>query len=260
MRMAALLQRISATAHPGSHPPPTHPRPLSTAPHPTATTRAVLGAFRALTRLGLARNVVAVLAIAENAIGEHAYKPHAILRSHAGLTVEVKNTDAEGRLVLADALSYAQARHAPHTIIDLATLTGACVVALGEYAAGLFGNSSALRGALVAAGEARGERLWPMPIFEEHREEIRAAATADLQSTGGGRMGGACTAAAFLEFFIGAQAAGAGGGAGAAPAEPAAMPASPSSPVRVGPSESALRARGRDTATSSTVAFIRADL
>jgi hypothetical protein len=117
-----------------------------------------------------------------------------------------------------------KARHAPHTIIDLATLTGACVVALGEYAAGLFGNSSALRGALVAAGEARGERLWPMPIFAEHREEIRAAATADLQSTGGGRMGGACTAAAFLEFFIGAQAAGAGGG-GAAPAAPAAMPA-----------------------------------
>lgn len=193
-----------------------HTLPLSTTPHHTTTARAVLGAFRALTRMGLARNVVAVLAIAENAIGEHAYKPHGILRSHAGLTVEVKNTDAEGRLVLADALSYAQARHAPHTIIDLATLTGACVVALGEYAAGLFGNSSALRGALVAAGEARGERLWPMPIFAEHREEIRGAATADLQSTGGGRMGGACTAAAFLEFFIGAQAA--GGGAAAMPA------------------------------------------
>jgi leucyl aminopeptidase len=165
----------------------------------------VLGAFRALTRLNVKRNICAVLAIAENAIGEHAYKPHGILRSHAGLTVEVKNTDAEGRLVLADALSYAQARHAPHTVIDLATLTGACVVALGEYAAGLFGNNGALRGALVAAGEARGERLWPMPIFPEHREEIRGAATADLQSTGGGRMGGACTAAAFLEFFIGAQ-------------------------------------------------------
>ena len=164
---------------------------------------AVLGAFRALTALGCKRNIAAVLAIAENAIGENAFKPHNIIRSHAGLTVEIKNTDAEGRLVLADALSYAQARLRPHTIIDLATLTGACVVALGEYAAGLFTNSAALRGALQEAGEARGERLWPLPIFPEHREELKATAYADLQSTGAGRYGGSCTAAAFLENFIG---------------------------------------------------------
>ena len=164
---------------------------------------AVLGAFQAVTRLGLKRNVVAVLAVAENAIGEHAFKPHNIIRSHKGLTVEINNTDAEGRLVLADALSFAQARHAPHTIVDLATLTGACIVGLGEYAAGLFSTNEALRGALRDAGARRAERLWPLPIFPEHREEIRAAAMSDLRSTGAGRYGGSCTAAAFLENFIG---------------------------------------------------------
>lgn len=164
---------------------------------------AVLGAFKALTKLGVKRNVVAVLAVAENAVGEHAFKPHNIIRSHKGLTVEIKNTDAEGRLVLADALSFAQTRVEPHTIIDLATLTGACIIALGEYSAGLFGNNGALRDGLMSASAARFERLWPMPIFPEHREEIRAAAMADLQSTGAGRYGGSCTAAAFLENFIG---------------------------------------------------------
>jgi len=164
---------------------------------------AVLGAFKALAALGVARNVVAVLAVAENAIDANSFKPHNILRSHKGLTVEIKNTDAEGRLVLADALSFAQARHAPHTIVDAATLTGACIVALGEYAAGLFSNNAALRDGLIAAGAARFERLWPLPIFPEHSEEIKAAAMADLQSTGAGRYGGSCTAAAFLQNFVG---------------------------------------------------------
>ena len=164
---------------------------------------AALGAFRAVAGLGLKRNVVVVLAVAENAIGENAFKPHNIIRSHKGLTVEIKNTDAEGRLVLADALSFAQSRRAPHTIIDLATLTGACIVGLGEYAAGQFCNNGAMRAGLAAASEARFERLWPMPIFPEHREEIRAAGMADLQSTGAGRYGGSCTAAAFLENFVG---------------------------------------------------------
>ena len=164
---------------------------------------AVLGAFRALTQLGVKRNVVAVLAVAENAIDANAFKPHNILRSHKGLTVEIKNTDAEGRLVLADALSYAQQRVAPHTIIDLATLTGACIVGLGEYAAGMFTNNEALKGGLACASSARFERLWPMPIFDEHRDELKAAAMADLQSTGAGRYGGSCTAAAFIENFIG---------------------------------------------------------
>jgi leucyl aminopeptidase len=155
-----------------------------------------LSCARAAHRAGLKRNVLFVAAVAENAIGGLAYKPKSIIRSHKGLTVEIKNTDAEGRLVLADALSIAQARVAPHTIIDAATLTGACIVALGEYAAGLFGNNAALKAALQAAGEARGERLHPMPIYAEHREELRASTMSDLQSTGAGRYGGSCTAAA----------------------------------------------------------------
>ena len=164
---------------------------------------AVLGAFRALTQLGVKRNVVAVLAVAENAIDANAFKPHNILRSHKGLTVEIKNTDAEGRLVLADALSFAQQRVSPHTIIDLATLTGACIVGLGEYAAGLFTNNIVLKEGLATASSARFERLWPMPIFDEHREELKTTSMADLQSTGAGRYGGSCTAAAFIENFIG---------------------------------------------------------
>lgn len=164
---------------------------------------AVLGSALAASKLGLKRNVVFVCAVAENAIDSLAYKPHAVIKSHKGLTVEIGNTDAEGRLVLADALSFGQQRNKPHTIIDLATLTGACIVGLGEYAAGLFSNSNALRAGLQAASEASNERLWPMPIFQEHRDELKAAAQADLQSTGAGRYGGACTAAAFLEYFIG---------------------------------------------------------
>lgn len=164
---------------------------------------AVLGAFVAAVRLGVKRNIVAIATCAENSIGSKAYKPHAIIRSHKGLTVQIGNTDAEGRLALADAISYGQQRHNPHTIIDLATLTGACIVALGEYAAGLFSNNSTLRTALGDAGEARFERLWPMPIFPEHRDEIKSGAPeADLKSTGMGK-GGSCTAAAFLENFVG---------------------------------------------------------
>jgi leucyl aminopeptidase len=148
--------------------------------------------------------VLFVAAAAENAIDALAYKPHAILRSHKGLTVEIGNTDAEGRLVLADALSFAQSRHRPHTVVDMATLTGACIVGLGEYTAGLFTNNKALREGLVAAGEGRGERLWPMPILPEHRDELTGGTPfADLKSTGEGRYGGACTAAAFLENFLG---------------------------------------------------------
>jgi leucyl aminopeptidase len=165
---------------------------------------ATLGAALAVGRLKLKRNVVFVLAVAENAIDALAYKPHNILRSHAGLTVEVSNTDAEGRLVLADALSYVQTRYPGiHTIIDCATLTGACVIALGEYAAGLFTNNKVLSSALVSAGNSVSERLWPMPILPEHVEEItNGTPFADLKSTGAGRYGGSCTAAAFLQQFI----------------------------------------------------------
>ena len=127
-------------------------------------------------------------------------------------SAQVSNTDAEGRLVLADCLDFVAARHRPHTIVDLATLTGAVVVGLGDYSAGIFSNRGPLARALVASGAACGERLWPMPIMPEHAAEISTgAAHADLKSTGASRQGGSCTAAAFLHSFIGR------GGSDAAP-------------------------------------------
>ena len=163
---------------------------------------AVIGAMHIAAALGTNhRPVVAALALAENAIGPAAVKPHAIVSSHKGISVEIGNTDAEGRLVLADALSYVQRRYAPARLVDAATLTGACVVALGEYAAGLFSNDDALSAALRGAGERAGERAWPMPILDEHDAELEGH-FADVRSIGKGRMGGACTAAAFLRRFV----------------------------------------------------------
>ncbi|KDO27530.1 hypothetical protein SPRG_06797 [Saprolegnia parasitica CBS 223.65] len=162
---------------------------------------AVLGAVRAAAKANLPVNVVAVLALAENAIGSKAAKPHTIVQSHKGLTVEVNNTDAEGRLVLGDALSYVQRYYAPHTVIDVATLTGACIVALGEYTAGLFSNSDTLATALIDAGASTHERCWRLPILPEHTAELKGS-MCDSRSMGTGRYGGACTAAAFLQQFV----------------------------------------------------------
>ena len=113
---------------------------------------------------------VAVLALAENAIGAASYRPGDVLRTHSGKTIEVLDTDAEGRLILADALSYTAKRFRPRAMIDLATLTGSIITALGHHRAGVFGNDEALSAALVAAGEAVAEPLWPMPIEDEHRD------------------------------------------------------------------------------------------
>ena len=111
------------------------------------------------------------------------------------------NTDAEGRLVLADALHYVTTQWKPAAIIDLATLTGACMVALGPWASGLFGNDDALLEKVRIAGDSSGERAWPMPLFEEHRSAMRST-IADLKNTGG-RNAGASTAAGFLAAFVG---------------------------------------------------------
>eukprot|EP01147_Barroeca_monosierra_P001874 gene1874-4970_t len=162
---------------------------------------AVLGAMQAIAKLNIPVNVVGVVALAENAVGSGAYKPMAVIKSRSGKTVEVGNTDAEGRLVLADALTYAQETYEPHTVIDVATLTGACIVALGPYAAGIFTNDSQLSDRLISAGQTVYERLWPLPILPEHREEMKGT-IADINSTGPSRYGGASTAAAFLEMFI----------------------------------------------------------
>lgn len=163
----------------------------------------VLGIALAAGRLNVKRNVVFVVAAAENAIDAASYKPHCVMRAKNGKTVTCSNTDAEGRLVLGDSLVMVQERHHPRQIIDMATLTGACVIALGEYAAGGFTNSKALLEGVKAAGEARGERIWHMPILPEHTAELTSCPIADLKSTGNGRYGGACTAAAFLQLFIG---------------------------------------------------------
>jgi leucyl aminopeptidase len=166
---------------------------------------ACLGAFQAAVRLRLPVNVVCALGLVENAVGPAALRPSTIVKSLKGLTVEVTNTDAEGRLVLADALTYVQ-RHAratfkPTEIIDVATLTGAMVVALGNQRAGIFSTSPALMRELVAASRRTQERVWPMPIDPEHHKAMQGGLS-DLINCAPGRFGGACSAAAFLQRFV----------------------------------------------------------
>ena len=161
---------------------------------------AVIGAMRAIGTLGARRRVIGIVPMAENMPGGRAIRPGDILTGASGTTVEVLNTDAEGRLILGDALWYARECGATH-LVDVATLTGACVVALGGAASGLFARPAAWSDALQAAGERAGERVWPMPLYEDYREQLRSE-LADLKNIGG-REGGACTAAAFLEAFTG---------------------------------------------------------
>jgi leucyl aminopeptidase len=159
---------------------------------------AVLGAMEAVGALDLPLNLVALVPATENLPGGDAFKPGDVLKLHSGKTVEIVTTDAEGRLVLADALSYAR-RYEPAAVIDCATLTGACHVALGDYASGLMGNDEDLIVEVRDAGEASGERAWPLPLFAEYTEQIKGD-TADIKNSGG-RYGGALTAGAFLKEF-----------------------------------------------------------
>lgn len=160
---------------------------------------AVLGAMAAIAQIGVKRNVVGLIASAENMPDGNAYRPGDIVTTYDGKNIEIINTDAEGRVVLADAIAYARRDCRAAAIVDLATLTGACVVALGEYAAGLFGSDDALRDRLLAAAEATGERLWPLPLFPEHEDQIKSEVA--LIKNSGGRLGGASTGAAFLKAF-----------------------------------------------------------
>ncbi len=161
---------------------------------------AVLGAVHALRALQLPVNVHALVPASDNMPDGKAYRPGDIIKARNGTTIEVISTDAEGRLLLCDSLVYS-ADKKPDCIINLATLTGAIVVALGDTAAGLFGNDDALAEELEEAGRETGERLWPMPIFPGHDEAIKSPYS-DLRNSGG-RWGGACTAAAFLQNFVG---------------------------------------------------------
>jgi len=169
--------------------------------HDMSGAAAVIGALRACALLKLPIRVVGVIAAAENMPSGTAYRPGDVVTTLSKKTVEVLNTDAEGRVVLADALHYANTQFKPDAIVDLATLTGACVVALGKWATGLFGNHDGLIEAVRAAGEATAERAWPMPLWEEHRKAVRSD-VADIKNTTG-REGSSSTAAAFLGNFVG---------------------------------------------------------
>jgi leucyl aminopeptidase len=160
---------------------------------------AVVAAMMAIAQLDLPLSAVALAPACENLPSGSSYKPGDLLKALNGKTIEVISTDAEGRLILADALSYA-ARYRPAAVVDVATLTTACVTALGQdVAAGLFGNSEPLLSRLRAAGELAGEKLWPLPLYEEYREKIKST-VADVKNSGG-RMSGVGTSAAFLNEF-----------------------------------------------------------
>jgi leucyl aminopeptidase len=161
---------------------------------------AVVGALQTIAQLQLPVNVIGFCGLVENMLGGSAFKLGDVLRARSGKTIEVLNTDAEGRLVLADVLDVAL-QYQPSKIVDLATLTGACVVALGTDIAGLMTNDQAWADEVKASGDAVGEALWPLPMFPEFSEQIRSE-VADIKNTGDGRWGGAITAAKFLEEFV----------------------------------------------------------
>jgi leucyl aminopeptidase len=158
----------------------------------------VMGAFLACVSLGLKVNVVAVIAAAENMPDGNAYRPGDVVTSMAGKTIEVLNTDAEGRLVLCDAITYSE-RFKPQVIIDVATLTGACVVALGHHASGLISNDDTLANALLAAGEDIVDRAWRMPLWDDYQPQLDSP-FADMQNVGG-MSAGMITAGCFLSRF-----------------------------------------------------------
>ena len=159
----------------------------------------VLGAMAAIARLGLPVNVVGYLGLVENMISGRSYKLGDVLHARNGVTIEVLNTDAEGRLVLADVLSYAVDRGCDR-IVDLATLTGACVVALGEEVVGAFANNQTWCDAVLAAAKSAGEDIWQLPMFDSFAEQLKSD-VADCKNVGT-RWGGAITAAKFLEKFV----------------------------------------------------------
>jgi len=158
----------------------------------------VLGTLRAAAAMKLPLNVVGVIPATENMPGGKATRPGDIVTSMSGQTIEILNTDAEGRLILCDALTYAE-RFAPAAIIDVATLTGACVIALGHVASGLFANDDRLAEEIETAGQLAWDRVWRMPVWEDYQEQLKSN-FADMANIGG-RPGGSVTAACFLARF-----------------------------------------------------------
>ncbi|TVP39582.1 leucyl aminopeptidase [Candidatus Nitrosocosmicus arcticus] len=160
----------------------------------------VLGIMKALGNLDLPINVVAIIPAVENMPSGSSYRPGDIIRMYNGKTVEVLNTDAEGRLILADALAYGVAKYAPKCILDFATLTGACIIALGTNIAGIIGNDNKLINKLVSISNITGEKIWQLPLSEEFSDLIKSN-VATIKNIGG-RTGGTITAAAFLSYFV----------------------------------------------------------
>jgi leucyl aminopeptidase len=158
----------------------------------------VLGALTAVGEMRLPLNVVGVIPTTENMPGGRATKPGDIVKSLSGQTVEILNTDAEGRLILCDALTYLE-RYAPAAVIDIATLTGACVIALGHVVSGLFANDEALAREVTAAGATAYDRVWHLPLLDDYQEQLKSN-FADFANIGG-RPAGAVTAACFLSRF-----------------------------------------------------------
>jgi leucyl aminopeptidase len=161
---------------------------------------AVLATAKAAAELQLPVNLYALVPSAENMPSGTSYRPGDIVTTYSGKTVEIENTDAEGRMILCDALHYAVKENCD-IIIDIATLTGACMVALGKHKAGLMSSDDTLAKQLQKAAEISGESIWPLPCGDEYAEEMKSK-IADLKNSGG-RWGGACTAAAFLRQFTG---------------------------------------------------------
>lgn len=162
----------------------------------------VLAAVKIAAELDLKVNVTAVMPLTENCIGSKSFKLGDVYRSYSGKTVEITNTDGEGRLVLADAISYAIKHLSPSAVIDLATLTGACIVALGEEISGFFSNHEKLAEDLFEASERTDELIWRLPIHPDYKETFKSE-IADMVNSASGRDGGAIKAALFLQEFVG---------------------------------------------------------
>lgn len=163
---------------------------------------AVMGALQGCLKMKVKKNIIFCCAVAENAIGNNSYKPSDILRAKNGLSVEIGNTDAEGRLVMSDCMTFAQRAYKPKKVCYIATLTGAIMVGLGVKTAGFFTHDEEMQKGLQAASKFSAEPIWHMPLTDEHREAMVGLRGTDLCNLGKSRWGGSCTAAAFLERFV----------------------------------------------------------
>ncbi len=175
---------------------------LETMKSDMAGAASVIYTMKTLCDLDINANVVAVVPLCENMIGPNSYRPGDVIKSYSGITVEVGNTDAEGRLVLGDAISYAKERFKPDNIIDLATLTGSIIATFGGYIIGLFTNDDQLAKDLHKAGESTYERVWRLPVYAEYVEEIKSE-IADVNNISQSKYAGAINGAAFLAKFYG---------------------------------------------------------